>query len=85
MWHNPILGYRLGIRIPGLIILTVSLALLLDSVPILNEGKRPPNKISKMDRIDLAMEQEFEMTKDPKLNIVPRQRLFEVKKIIFFN
>ena len=32
-------------------------------------------KISKRDRIDLAMEQEFEMTKDPALGIVPKSRL----------
>jgi PKD repeat protein len=30
---------------------------------------------SKRDRMDLAMEQEFEMTKDPVLGIVPRERL----------
>jgi PKD repeat protein len=33
------------------------------------------NEISKRDRMDLAMEQEFEMTKDPALGIVPRDRL----------
>ena len=33
------------------------------------------NKMPKQDRIDLAMEQEFELTKDPALNRVPRERL----------
>lgn len=32
-------------------------------------------KLSKQDRIDLAMEQEFELTKDLSLNAVPRERL----------
>jgi len=32
-------------------------------------------KVPKKDRMDLAWEQEFELTKDPKLNIVPRERL----------
>lgn len=29
----------------------------------------------KQDRIDLAIKQEFELTKDPALNTVPRERL----------
>jgi len=33
--------------------------------------------LSKRDRMDLAMEQEFEMTKDPKLGIIPKERLIE--------
>jgi PKD repeat protein len=36
--------------------------------------------IPKRDRIDLAMEQEFKMTKDPATNTVPRERLLEAKR-----
>jgi hypothetical protein len=32
-------------------------------------------KIPKPDRMDLAWQQEFELTKDPNLNIIPRERL----------
>jgi len=38
-------------------------------------------KIAKMDRIDLAMQQEVELTKDPALNRVPRERLAEAERI----
>jgi hypothetical protein len=34
-----------------------------------------PNKLDKKTRADLAMQQNFEMTKDPKLGYVPRERL----------
>ena len=34
-------------------------------------------KLSKRDRMDLAMAQEFEMTKDPALGRVPRERLYK--------
>ena len=40
--------------------------------------KNPENKFKKLpkqDRIDLAIAYEFELTKDPALNIVPRERL----------
>ena len=36
---------------------------------------KKPQKLSKQARIDLAMKQEFERTKDPALNAVPRERL----------
>lgn len=35
-----------------------------------------PGKLPKKDRIDLAMEMEFELTKDPATNTVPRERLY---------
>jgi len=34
-----------------------------------------PTKLSKFDRIDLAIQQEVEMTRDPALGIIPRERL----------
>jgi PKD repeat protein len=39
-----------------------------------------PNKLDKKTRADLAMQQNFEMTKDPKLGYVPRERLWEATK-----
>jgi hypothetical protein len=38
-----------------------------------------PAKLSKQDRIDLAMQQEFELTKDLSLNTVPRERLVQAE------
>jgi len=38
-------------------------------------------KFSKEQRIDKAIEQEFEKTKDPKLNTVPRERLKDARKV----
>lgn len=35
-----------------------------------------PGKLPKKDRIDLAMQMEFELTKDPATNTVPRERLY---------
>ncbi|HYH14148.1 MAG TPA: hypothetical protein VD794_02945, partial [Flavisolibacter sp.] len=40
-----------------------------------NDVLRRRKKMEKQDRIDLAMEQEFMMTRDPALNRVPRERL----------
>jgi hypothetical protein len=40
-------------------------------------AQNKPKKMPLRDRIDLAMKQEFEMTKDPKLNFVPRYGLLE--------
>ncbi|MCF8254649.1 MAG: PKD domain-containing protein [Bacteroidia bacterium] len=37
-------------------------------------------KIPKKDRMDLAWEQEFELTKDPSLGIVPKERLYDAWK-----
>ena len=37
--------------------------------------KKTPEKQSKEDRMDLAMLQEFEMTQDPALGYVPKERL----------
>jgi hypothetical protein len=39
-------------------------------------------KFSKEDRIDLAIEHEFLMTRDPALNRVPRERLFEAQEYL---
>lgn len=38
---------------------------------------KPYKKVPKRDRMDLAWQQELEMTKDPKLGYAPRERLFE--------
>lgn len=38
---------------------------------------KPQKKVPKRDRMDLAWEQEFEMTRDPKTGTVPRERLLE--------
>jgi len=43
----------------------------------LKENSSTSSDLSKRDRMDLAMEQEFEMTKDPKLGIIPKERLIE--------
>lgn len=39
-------------------------------------------KLSLRDRIDLAMKQEFDMTKDPETGTVPRERLMEAYEIL---
>ncbi len=39
-------------------------------------------KLAKRDRIDLAMAQEFEMTRDPALGYVPRERLVKAREIM---
>lgn len=39
-------------------------------------------KLPKKDRIDLAIQQEFDMTKDPQLGMVPYQRLHSANKYI---
>ncbi len=48
-----------------------------------------PGKLPKQDRIDLAMQMEFELTKDPNTNTVPRERLLpaweEAKRRISLN
>jgi hypothetical protein len=42
--------------------------------------KSSPRKISKEDRIDLAIKQEFEMTQDPALGYVPKERLIAARE-----
>ncbi len=39
------------------------------------EGKEPADNFEREDGVDKAMSYEFELTKDPALNIVPRERL----------
>lgn len=58
----------------------------------LEEVKPPepiPGKLPKQDRIDLAIQMEFELTKDPSTNTVPRERLLpaweEAKRRISLN
>ena len=41
------------------------------------DSKGKAKKISKYDRIDLAVQEEFEKTKDPNLGFVPRERLLQ--------
>ncbi|MTI22804.1 T9SS type A sorting domain-containing protein [Fulvivirga sp. RKSG066] len=40
-----------------------------------------PDKVSKKDRIDLAMRHEFDMTQDPSLGYIPRVRLNQAQEI----
>ena len=40
-----------------------------------------PKKLPKRDRIDLAMRQEFDMTRDPSLNYIPKLRLQEAREV----
>ena len=42
---------------------------------------QPPEKMTKYDRMDLAMQQEFEMTVDHALGVVPRERLYRAYEI----
>ena len=54
-----------------------------DSQPPYLERETSKKKLSKYDRIDLAIQQEFEKTVDPNLGYVPRERLeqaFEYKE-----
>jgi len=46
----------------------------------ITKGKK--RKLSKEDRIDLAMQHEFMMTRDPALNLVPRERLFVAQEYL---
>ena len=39
-----------------------------------------PHKLTKRERIDLAIQHEFDMTHDPALGIVPRERLIEARR-----
>lgn len=39
------------------------------------------NKLPKKDRIDLAMRHEFDMTRDPSLGHIPKERLKEARKV----
>ena len=47
-----------------------------------DKNAKPFAKLDKYDRMDLAMEHEFELTKDPQLNIVPRERLYETYELL---
>ena len=47
-----------------------------------NSKQKSLKKIPKKDRIELAIQQEFESTIDPTLNIVPSERLYDVRKQI---
>ena len=62
----------------------VSVIIFKTNMPLKNKVKINPKtiqnslvKLSKRDRMDLAMAQEFEMTKDPALGYVPRERLYK--------
>jgi hypothetical protein len=54
------------------------LLLVLLGCAVFSMAQNKPKKMALQDRIDLAMKQEFEMTKDPRLNFVPRNGLIEV-------
>jgi Dockerin type I domain len=61
-----------------------SLLLVLLGLSYFSKAQDKDEEIGKFDRIDLAMKQEFEMTKDPKLNIVPRAGLLgEMERVKF--
>ncbi len=62
------------------ILLFLGLAIGLWTLYPSHEKTHEIKKVPKLQRIDKAIEQEFEMTKDPTLNEVPRQRLFQAKR-----
>ncbi len=68
-----------------LICVSVSCFVLLFINPTIKVGKSENptelvKKIPKKDRIDLAIQQEFDMTKDPALGFVPRERLMQARR-----
>jgi len=63
----------------GFVILAFLLSVVACSEPSTTDPLRARKKLSRQDRIDLAMEQEFLMTRDPSLNSVPRERLVAAK------
>lgn len=42
---------------------------------------KSPEKLDKRDRMDMAIAQEYEMTMDPSMNMVPRYKLADARKI----
>lgn len=60
-------------------ILTCGVAVLLNLMPstTIKKAEGEASHLSKYDRMDLAMAQEVEMTKDPALGYVPRERLMK--------
>jgi len=62
-------------------VIAISLLASLFATQILQESTQQSQltKLPKIQRIDKAIEQEFEATKDPALNEVPRQRLVSAK------
>lgn len=44
--------------------------------------EKEKEKLSKQDRFDLAMQQEFEMTRDPALGYIPKERLVQGQEIM---
>ncbi|MDQ3681727.1 MAG: T9SS type A sorting domain-containing protein [Bacteroidota bacterium] len=68
-----------------LICVSVSCFVILFINPTIKVGKLENpiglvKKIPKKDRIDLAIQQEFDMTKDPALGFVPRERLMQARR-----
>ena len=64
------------IRLSSSIVIALILVVTACSIP---ESKKAEKKFPKEDRLDLAMKQEFEMTQDPALGYVPKERLLDGK------
>ena len=65
------------LHILSLLILGLLIGCQTPSAPSSTPPTPVPGKLPKQDRIDLAMEMEFELTKDPATNTVPRERLYD--------
>ncbi len=50
-------------------------------IPIDKRIPKSPEKLDKRDRMDMAIAQEYEMTMDPAMKMVPRYKLEEARKI----
>lgn len=44
--------------------------------------KESDNSVPQMDGLEQAMQQEFRMTRDPRLNLIPRERLVQAREIM---
>ncbi|WNJ16175.1 T9SS type A sorting domain-containing protein [Pontibacter sp. G13] len=62
-------GWMIGLCAIGLIVFSTQFP-----------SSSPPPKLSKFERIDLAIEQELEMTADPSLGYAPRERLIAARE-----
>lgn len=65
-----------AIAITTIISINHELTSALKTLPVAKHLDKPYHKMSLRDRMDLAMQQEFDRTKDPETGRVPRERLF---------
>lgn len=74
---------RLILFLTGILVLSLAILYYQDGVNFATQVaqrlqvKEERSRFSKRDRMDLAMQQEFEKTKDPALGYVPRERLYQ--------